>query len=255
MEYTLKDHGDIIELNNAEFIIEKLPSYNAIWTTYIGNDGRANLPPISNFTDEQQKKREKTNQYIYTALESTICMKRACEYFINRTDLLIDEGTTSYEDYIRDIETLNSFWLHLGKVRDSFSKLGDVWGDKRFASKFQNQYERRSNTLHEAKLPTAYIDGLILVAKPGAGDENKVWKKNSKWTDLNINDLVEVTDLLQNILDESIVLQEGHLASANTQWIKNELKQNNSIFVEIEKSEQINYSDSNNPGSGSLLST
>lgn len=77
--FQIDKHGDLFERTYADFIRERLPGYEKIWASFIGNDGTSRMPEVSELDDEGQRKRGLFSQYHYTCLESIIFMKEiAC---------------------------------------------------------------------------------------------------------------------------------------------------------------------------------
>ena len=68
MYYTLKEHGDSLEKQAAEFVNVHLPFYEKVWACYIGNQGNNIKAVIEDYPDNDKRQRFWERCYTFSNL-------------------------------------------------------------------------------------------------------------------------------------------------------------------------------------------
>lgn len=114
MNYILKQHGDSLEKEYADFISTYFDSYEAVWKLYIGNNGKNTRATIKNYPASREHQRVRFSENTYTILQSVICLYRITQRNIFKKSSVSDIG-----DILDLQDALISFFAHLGRIRDN----------------------------------------------------------------------------------------------------------------------------------------
>ncbi len=170
------ESGDFLERYYKDFIREKIPSYELIWGSFIGNDGNCNMITIHGFPQSENDKRLNLSEYLYTCLESIICMKEISEQ-------KMDSGELSISEYLILINLKMAFDAHVGRFRDNAKNLMKLYlscSDVDYNIKdISDLYKERCAVLHGIKIPYEYKDGKFYTTKT----EVVLKLKKSNWDD------------------------------------------------------------------------
>lgn len=114
MEYSLKKHGDPLELTFSDFIATHFRTYEEVWKIYIGNKGNDIRAQIENYPKERELKRQKFSEHTYTILQSLISLQRLIDKEV------FGKGFVNSVNDILDLQdNLMLFFTHLGRIRDN----------------------------------------------------------------------------------------------------------------------------------------
>lgn len=181
MNYTLKDHGDSLEKQAANFVNLHLPFYEKIWTCYIGNQGNNTKALIENYPDND--KRQKFWERCYTVLESAYLSFCMIESGVFATSI------QSFEQYEEFNKSYISFFAHIGRINDNIIKASNILGmNKEYSGVLEQRlkefYQARHIVIHGKTVPV-FQDELGLVQVPhfytnpetayGWTDEHSSW--------------------------------------------------------------------------------
>lgn len=76
------ENGDAFEVENTEWLREKLPHYESVWSTFIGNDGTGSACEIAGLDDATQAKRRRFSQAHYSMARSMWRIARLNDEFM-----------------------------------------------------------------------------------------------------------------------------------------------------------------------------
>src|SRR5258706_1391251 len=93
------EQGERLESTYKDFITQNISAYEQLWGKFIGHDGRGRMIVVPNLPELEQEKRTNFSEYLYTCIESFICMKHICE-----SDITVNLSEAS-----QYISVLNSF--------------------------------------------------------------------------------------------------------------------------------------------------
>ncbi|XDD44063.1 hypothetical protein AB3N58_06885 [Leptospira sp. WS60.C2] len=196
MNLNVYEHGDLLETEYSNLLKTKLPSYNEIWSRYIGNDGKGNIPEIPSLSSKENQRRTDFSQKLYTILESLICLHEISQ---NSEYLKI----ANIKEHIQITNMQMAFFGHLGRIRDNMSKMGIMFDLPELSLPLEEFYQQRNTILHDKKIPFAIVDGELFIPQiKGKEENNSVWNDKKNWDDVSVMDLKEFNIILSEILDK-----------------------------------------------------
>lgn len=201
MAQELRINGDPIERMHADFVFERLPSYDRIWSDLIGNDGSSRLPLRDDFNPETNARRQRTSQYIYTALISVLCARQITQGIPSASTL---------PAYLDSINQLVAFYAHLGRVRDCVKRVGEEWRISDLADAIEWLYQERNDVLHNVLPPITELYGALVFVPPGEDDIS--WNRRGKWSDSDLLDFTPLSDHMKETLNRTLALLESSFA-------------------------------------------
>ena len=113
-ELNIKEHGDQLEREYADFLQEHFKTYEATWKLYIGNKRDNTKSNIAGYPPERDEKRQQFSENTYTILQSLILIYR----LINK-DVFSKNSTLSIIEKLDLQDNLMLFFTHLGRIRDN----------------------------------------------------------------------------------------------------------------------------------------
>lgn len=210
MPFSLRRDGDPLERTFAPFIESRLPNYVRLWETFIGNDGNSQLPGQSKLASDVATLRSETAHYTYTALESAVAAYRIQETSLVVIPPLLEAGAV--ETLLDATTSLVAFFAHIGRIKDCAGHLASEWQDAELWQPMSEFYQRRNNILHQAKVPTAIIDGLLAAVPPrGIDSDSTKWGKGSRWHS-TLTSPIPLVELFTTTLDELLPLLDAMFA-------------------------------------------
>lgn len=204
-------HGDMLEQKYSEFIKTHLSGYNKIWSTFIGNDGTAQLPDIIGLKKNEQKNRRIFSQYHYTCLESLICLYEIVE---NRDSLCMVnlQDSNGIKNYVNLMNMYIAFHAHAGRIKDLIYKMGNLYGIKDLADKLNEYFKRRNTVLHESKAPIGFIEGIVAILTPeGESSDSTKWQSGKLWTDDSNTSIEFINDYFEDTFREIVTITNNCL--------------------------------------------
>jgi hypothetical protein len=208
MTQSLRQDGDPLEREYADFIESRLPAYAQLWADYIGNDGASGLPHRGELSDEVNERREYTAQDLYTVLVCVICAMR-----------LVDRKSrvTSLPEYLDVIDRLVGFYAHVGRLRDCLIHVGGRWKLYELGARMKEIYGQRNAILHDPVAPMTELYGRPAFVPPGAGLDPKQWGSESKWSESNGLTFEGVDEYLSETFEAVLRAFQSSLASLHSQ--------------------------------------
>jgi hypothetical protein len=102
------EQGDQFEVHCASWLRAKLPSYESIWSAFIGHDGKGPLP-MQGLSTEQQRERKT----FYQAHYSFACACFELDCLVSELDGNIGKGT-AFEWFLKDHRVLFQLMAYVG---------------------------------------------------------------------------------------------------------------------------------------------
>ena len=215
------EFGDDIEISHLQWIREKLPTYEEIWSTFIGHNGKGQPLSIINLPESERENREKFYQAHYTLLHCFLQARDAVKR-VDDMQAYVPEPNA----YMAIQRELDTFLVNIGRARDMFKMMDSTLKLKGTVSKeFQDLYQKRCSVLHST-IPSQKIEDGILHLPDIAGNEksDSLWHNESRWSGAaNLNYRV-APEVLFEIFESLLSQAQGGLSSLLNQ-IKNLLSQ------------------------------
>jgi hypothetical protein len=180
-KYNVNDHGDLLEKEATSFIRNKIPYYETVWQTYIGNVGDASIAPLPNYPREQ--KRVSFSEHSYTVLEASFMIQVILE--THTLDLPLD----SFKNYFEFNKTIIFYFTCLGRIHDNIIKAAEDLNIQtdRIRDPLNEFYQARNIVIHGKRIPIE-IDEFGLIKIPTLENINLSqagWSdKRNNWSDL-----------------------------------------------------------------------
>lgn len=245
MVYTLKEHGDLLEKESAEFVERYLINYENIWKTYIGNKGNNTKADIDNYAFDE--KRQSFWESCYTILESSYL-----SYNIVKSGVFMNPITT-FNDYENFNKNFIAFFAHFGGINDNIITANEIIGitiQKTDLSKF---YNARHIVVHGKVIPMKF-DELGLVEIPTlciSGETGFGWTVKSKnWKESESLKHELVHDFCYNMLEQFLNVINSIFANIY-ELLTSYLKENNSNIIFTYNKPILNYPSSSSGVAGS----
>jgi hypothetical protein len=200
MRFDLEHDGDALERAHAQWIRERIPAYAEIWTEFIGNDGKCQLPLQDQLPADVAKKRLAVAHRNYTALESVLGAKRIVEqsWGVVIPPLLTPESVTIYLDAIN---AFVGFFAHMGRIHDQVRDLEGTFKAFGLADPLHEFYRQRNVILHEAKVPAAIINGVLAIEAPAGTEHDLLPDRRAS----SASGVVELPIVLEHLLNELLL--------------------------------------------------
>jgi len=181
LEWEISKHGDLLEREHSQFIVEKMEAYGKIWQVFIGNQGGAQMAEIPNISNSLSELRIKFSEMNYTIFESIVCMKRIHDR--HKTVIQVHH----LNDSIDLLNDFIAFMAHVGRARDNALNICLLLFGKNetVSTQLVEWYEQRNSVLHGKKLPFTIEDGLYQIARPKGAEQRNDYYNNQTWTEAN----------------------------------------------------------------------
>lgn len=222
--YIIKDHGDPLEKEAAEFIKNKFPYYAEVWRLFIGHKGdgtKAEMPGYSS-----PDKRDRFSEHTYTILESAYVID---EIIQSKT---FEHPIINFKDYLEFNKSFILFFAYLGRIKDNLERASTVMMNahqgKEIKAKLDGFYQARNVVLHGRKLPFS-LDEFGIIKIPalfrGIGRNIAIWgDKENTWPDyVKFQDEL-AADTVEILFKELMELVNNEFANFYS-YLKDHLKQ------------------------------
>ena len=202
MKYTVKNHGDWLEKQAADFIVENIPAYELIWQRFIGHDGHGKIAMMKKISNEDEQLRNNFSQHHYTMLESLYFMQLIV------ADVSRTQQIKSFDEYRSAINQIMAYQAYSGRLRDNmkqcFSLIASDKEAKRACDKLETFYHQRHVFIHGRKVPFAIdSDNLFKIAKIKRDTSAKVgFGLEMPWQSVSIEELTYMEDAIRTSTEE-----------------------------------------------------
>ncbi len=188
--------GDAFERENAEWIRNNLPTYEAVWRQFIGNAGNNRMLPMHGLHPELEKRRKAFSQAHYSL--AVYCFQLDKSFKKAATSVGEIGGPTALH---RDLELLRKVVTLIGSIRDMLKQIdeslklnGSLYGP------LQEFYVIRSALLHGPQPPHCYVDGLLKLPKfAGINPKRGEWDDKQDWENVDICSFVYFSDFCDEL--------------------------------------------------------
>lgn len=205
LEWEISKHGDLLEREHSQFIVEKMEAYGKIWQIFIGNQGGAQMAKISNISNSLSELRIQFSELNYTIFESIVCMKRIHDRHKAVVEVhKLDDSIDLLNDFI-------AFMAHAGRARDSAMNICQLLFGKNetISTQLVEWYEQRNSVLHGKKLPFSIEDGLYKIARPKGAEQRNDYYNNQTWTEANNFTFEFIADfIVQNFEEMTCIINK-----------------------------------------------
>jgi hypothetical protein len=208
MPQSLRQDGDPIERQYADLIEGSFPSYGRIWADLIGNDGASRLPVVEQLSDDVNRRRQFTSQYLYTVLICVICAQR---------ETTKQSAATTIDEYLDAINKLVAVYGHLGRLRDCVERVGALWQLHDLAAPLESLYQKRNSVLHDVLPTAANVYGALAIIPPGGGLGVAGWGRTRTWSEDNSRELELLDDHVNTTVSETGQTLENVFARLHAQ--------------------------------------
>lgn len=191
------DQGDQFEQENAEWIRQNLPTYETLWSEFIGNDGTAHPLPLMNLSDTEKAARARFYQAHYSMAQSA---KKLADTFQQLEEVIVhsrvDHGIEMQFDFLFNLMS------RIGHIRDMVGKMDTALRMGSSAVEpLQEFYDMRSHVCHGPQMPFKVINEMIHI--PKIGRRNPLvgeWDDDKQWDQMNPDEFVPLADFCQELV-------------------------------------------------------
>ena len=253
MKWTLKQHGDSLEVEAADFVHSHIPYYENIWAKFIGHQGNGQMPRVTGISTEIGRLRDDFAQNHYTVLESF--------YFMHKIALAEKEPRTinDFEEYRRLIDALTAYFAYCGKVIDCLYKCFAIMGFPKnkpdpVNSTLKPFYEARHSFLHEKKTPLRFNEsGHYKMPVMANIDKQNAWEGKLTWIESGNIEFNYIGEALYKMC-EDMSTQVAALLANLYKWVDEFCEKNKIVLSEPPESTNQQQLSFHNTISGSTLS-
>jgi hypothetical protein len=190
----IRKHGDSVERQLADKILNTIPSYATFWATFIGNDGTQNYLPMAGADPSVHESRVKLWEQLYTLFESlALCWE--LEHQLADREKIVDNA-----DYMCNLNAWTAFYAHLGRIHDTAERVTQQLNERRLFQCFDPFYEKRHIALHGIKVPMRWADNVLCA--PPLGEEAGHWHTKMGWDELGKADFDFISSTVARTLRE-----------------------------------------------------
>lgn len=193
------EQGDRFEKESATWIREHLPTYEKLWSEFIGNDGTAHPLPLTNLPPEDEASRKFFYQAHYSMALSA---KKIHEIMDGLKDVIL--ASRADQSYERQFDLLFCLMARIGHVRDMVAKMDAALSMNGEAeAPLQGFYHMRSHLCHGPQMPSSQKDDQIHVPMIGADNPTaSEWHDKDFWDKKDPETFVPLHDLCEKLVQE-----------------------------------------------------
>jgi hypothetical protein len=225
-EYSVRNHGDLLERTECEFIESQLPAYEEIWKCFIGHQGNGRMAEIKNISEALNEKRVRFAQHHYTVLESLVLMREIVDA------PLLSNPVHTIKEYYKVLNLIMSFQAHAGRVQDNMKAClkaiakGSSWDTYR--KKLTDIYSNRNIFLHGRKVPFMLDkDNLFNIATPKNYPKGSYGcKQGANWESIPYSTMRLAHRELQSDFKEVLIITNQFLDELNI-FVSDIINENN----------------------------
>ncbi|HEX5001561.1 MAG TPA: hypothetical protein VFW78_03620 [Bacteroidia bacterium] len=213
MDYNIKEHGDWLEKQAADYINTNIPAYELIWKSLIGHKGNGQMATMQNLNDSAARTRVDFAQHHYTILESLYFMQLMADDE-NKIKTII-----SFEQYRIVINQIMSFQAYSGRLRDNIGECFFLIAPKEEAEKaikkLEEFYNERHIYIHGRKVPFSIdADNIFKIALVKRSTISSTgFGKDMPWESISDKEMNYLTDTFNKSLTELKPLVQGLLSN------------------------------------------
>jgi len=193
------EQGDAFEVRNAQWLRERLPHYEPVWSAFIGHDGAGWPCDIPGLDRETERDRRRFYQAHYSLGRSLKKIGELAER-VEKSSAEIPD----YQSFEVENDRLFNYAAHLGHIRDMFKIIDEALDcGGALYDPMQEFYAQRSHVMHGPRLPAHISDGFLMIPKIGGSNEVfNEWTDKSTWKSVPVKSFVFLRDFVANTTDE-----------------------------------------------------
>lgn len=201
-EYSVRNHGDLLERKECYFIESHLPAYEEIWKRYIGHQGNGRMAEMKNISEALNEQRAQFAQHHYTVLESLVLMREIVD------DPLLSSPVHSIIQYYKILNLIMSFQAHAGRVRDNLKNCYDAMGMARPWDKAKEQlqdlWHSRNIFIHGCKVPFMLDEDRLFKSADTSKSSTDTYgyKMDGLWKTKSVTEMTYLHDQLSQAYNE-----------------------------------------------------
>lgn len=225
------EDGDIFESDNADWIRNNLPSYESIWSRFIGNNGHSHALELNGIPKQLNSRRKRIYQAHYSLARSVKKLhdikEKLFEISVNKSPELSGE---------EQFDLLFHFMARIGHVRDMIKVIDSALNMNDGGVKnLKELYGKRNHVLHGPQIPFKFEDGEIYIPKIGGSvSERDEWDDKKDWDEVDPDKFVSINNFCEQVFDECIKIV-NNVHEKIKQRMFNNFEKYELIRVEIEK--------------------
>lgn len=193
------EDGDQFEQENAEWIRQNLPTYETLWSKFIGNDGTAHPLELKDLSENDIPARRRFYQAHYSMAQSA---KKITHIVSNLEDVILEsKAEHSCEG---QFDLLFCFLSRIGHVRDMIGKMDAALGmGGKGVNPLQEFYDLRSHVTHGPQMPFKTEDDVILIPKIGRRNPtDSEWDDGKAWEDMNPETFIPISTFCEDTVKD-----------------------------------------------------
>jgi hypothetical protein len=190
------EQGDAFEAEQRDWIRKNFLLYETVWSEFIGHDGHGHPLPLPGLSVKQESDRRKFYQAHYSMVLSCFQIDATCREIDSMGDTAKDVTR-----YLREIEFLNSFVNHVGRVYDMVKDMAEALaGHDPIRAPFHRFFGFRSHALHAARIPLRRDEyGLLIPKISWSEKQDGEWNDASLWEAVDWTKACYMTDLCRDV--------------------------------------------------------
>ena len=191
------EQGDQFEQQNADWIRRNLPTYETLWSQFIGNDGTAHPLPLKNLSVADETARARFYQAHYSMAHSA---KKLADIF---DQLAVVVASSKASDTVESqFDFLFELMSRIGHIRDMVGKM-DValrMGGTAVTA-LQEFYDMRSHVCHGPQMPFKLEDETIHIPKIGRRNPTaEEWDDDKQWIEMDPAEFVPLANFCEELV-------------------------------------------------------
>lgn len=187
------EQGDQFEQERASWIRATLPSYEAVWSAFIGHAGHGNPLPMPGLSEKKARNRKLFYQAHYSFAVSTYQLGLLAESGANDFP-----ASTELEKFLEQDKRLFTFLAYVGHIRDMFMQMDNALeANGELQKHFQEFYQKRCHVIHGPRLPMRF-DGMSWSIPKLAGENERAgeWHRRETWDSADFAEAIYLPDFL-----------------------------------------------------------
>ncbi len=201
------ENGDLFEHTKRDWLRAKLPSYETVWSEFIGHDSKGHPLLFPGLSPEQEHARKMFYQAHYSLAVTSFQLDSLCD----RIDAM--QGShNNVSDYLREIEDFTLFVSYVGHIHDMAEDIAQALRDTPILTPFRPFFALRSHALHAARVPLQRDDVGLKIPKISWSEKQPgEWHDQKPWEDTDPSKFIYLTDFCRGVRDDLFtVINEVH---------------------------------------------
>lgn len=193
------EQGDQFERQNADWIRRKLPTYETLWSQFIGNDGTAHPLPLRNLSVADETARGRFYQAHYSMAQSA---KKLDDIFDQLT--MVVASSKANHTVESQFDLLFNLLSRIGHIRDMVGKMDAALRIGGAAViPLQEFYDMRSHVCHGPQMPFKLEDDIIHIPRIGRRNPSTAeWDDDKQWDAMDPAKFVPLDEFCEELVEK-----------------------------------------------------